>query len=162
AQSGGDEQIRAHDAQRGNDEQPEQEQEARSGQLQHQLRHARFVSALGNFGLGNFGLGNFRLGRVVVNGISYAAVTRESLNPQPWVRKTRRDCPTRTTSPSTSCEVCTGVPLTVVPLVDPRSASRAVRPSQVISRCRRDTPVSGSRNWASWPRPTTMVPSVRW
>jgi hypothetical protein len=57
-----------------------------------------------------------------------------------------------------SCQVCTGVPFTVVPLVEPRSARVALWPSQVISRCRRETPVSGSRKSASWPRPTTLPP----
>src|SRR5690606_450325 len=50
---------------------------------------------------------------------------------QPCVRKVSDEWPTRMTSPSASCHVCTGVPLTVVPFVEPMSASVALWPSQV-------------------------------
>src|SRR3984957_6535088 len=48
--------------------------------------------------------------------------------------------PSRMTSPSPNCHSCTGALLTVVPLVELRSDRSAAWPSQLISRCRRDTP----------------------
>lgn len=58
--------------------------------------------------------------------------------------------PTRIRSPSASSQLDTCRSLTVVPLVEFRSVSIATLPSQRISTCRRETPVSGRRNWASY------------
>lgn len=44
------------------------------------------------------------------------------------------ECPKRITSPSANCHSCTGALLTVVPLVEFRSASYATCPSHRISK----------------------------
>lgn len=64
------------------------------------------------------------------------------------------------TSPSANNQLSMAESLTIVPFVECKSTRTASRPSQVISACWRDTPVSGRRKSEIVPRPMMFDPGL--